>query len=176
MRTRTAGPHDVAAVYRVIAHYVEQGLLLPRAEDEIREHIDHFLVLVETRNGRENVLGCVALEPYGADLAEIRSLAVAPEARGHGHNVGDQLMKAAIDTARRRKIARVFAVTHRPEFFSRYGFTAGPRQPVAEKIQRDCATCPKEPHCELVATVLVVCPERDVLPVLNGARKTLSIA
>jgi N-acetylglutamate synthase-like GNAT family acetyltransferase len=175
MRTRTAGPSDVVAVHRVIAHYVEQGLLLPRSEDEIREHIDHFLVLVETRDGKEEVLGCVALEPYGSGLAEIRSLAVTPEARGHGFNAGDRLMKAAIDTARRRKIARVFAVTHRPEFFSRYGFTPGPRQMVPEKIERDCVTCPKQPHCALVATVLVVCPERDVLPVLNGARKELSV-
>lgn len=174
MRTRTAGPNDVAAVHRVIAHYVEQGLLLPRTEDEIREHIDHFLVLTETRDGKETVLGCVALEPYGSDLAEIRSLAVAPESRGHGFNAGDRLMKAAIDTARRRKIARVFAVTHRPDFFLRYGFTPGPRQMVPEKIERDCATCLKQPHCALVATVLVVCPERDVLPVLNGAGKELS--
>jgi len=42
-----------------------------------------------------------------------------------------------MDTARRRKIARLFAVTHRPEFFSRYGFTPGPRQIVPEKIERD---------------------------------------
>ena len=171
-----AGPHDAVAVHRVIAHYVEQGLLLPRTQEEIREHIDHFLVLVETRDGEEQVLGCVALEPYGADLAEIRSLAVAPEARGHGHKVGDQLMKAAVDAARRRKITRVFAVTHRPEFFSRYGFTTGPRQMVPEKIERDCTACPKQPHCELVATVLVACPERDVLPVLDGPGKALSIA
>ncbi len=110
-----------------------KGLLLPRTEAEIREHISRFLVLVEKRNGEEKVLGCVALEPYGTDLAEIRSLAVAPEARGQGRNVGDRLMKAAMDTARRRKIARLFAVTHRPEFFSRYGFTPGPRQAVPGK-------------------------------------------
>jgi N-acetylglutamate synthase-like GNAT family acetyltransferase len=122
------------------------------------------------------VLGCVALEPYGGDLAEIRSLAVAPDARGQGFNVGDRLMKAAMDTALRRKIARLFAVTHRPEFFSRYGFAPGPRQRVPEKIERDCVDCPKEHHCTLVATVAVVCPERDLLPVLNGAGKVLSAA
>ena len=127
MRTRTASIGDAAAVHRVIAHYAGEGLLLPRTEGEIREHIDHFLVLVEKRNEEEKVLGCLALDPYGPDLSEIRSLAVAPEARGQGRNVGDRLMKAAMDTARRRKITRLFAVTHRPEFFSRYGFTPGPR-------------------------------------------------
>jgi amino-acid N-acetyltransferase len=167
---------DASAVHRVIAHYAGEGLLLPRTEAEIREHISRFLVLVEKRNGEEKVFGCVALEPYGTDLAEVRSLAVAPEARGQGFNVGDRLMKAALDTARRRKIARLFAVTHRPEFFSRYGFVPGPRQAVPEKVERDCVGCPKERKCTLVAAVAVVCPERDLLPVFNGSTKELSVA
>ena len=176
MRARTARIGDAAAVHRVIAHYAGEGLLLPRTEAEIREHIARFLVLVEKRGKEEKVLGCVALEPYGPDLAEVRSLAVAPEARGGGRNVGDRLMKAAMDTARRRKIARLFAVTHRPDFFSRYGFTPGPRQGVPEKVERDCVGCPKERKCTLVATVATVCPERELLRVLNGSAKELSVA
>ena len=175
MKARTARMNDAAAVHRVISHYAGEGLLLPRTEAEVREHISRFLVLVEKRNGKDLVLGCVALEPYGTDLAEIRSLAVAPEARGKGRNVGDRLMKAAMDTARRRKIARLFAVTHRPDFFSRYGFTAGPRQAIREKVERDCATCPKESKCTLVATVATVLPDRVLLPVLSGSAKELSV-
>ncbi len=175
MRARTARAADAIAVHRVIAHYAGEGSLLPRTEAEIRKHISHFIVLMEKRNEEEKLLGCVALEPYGPDLAEIRSLAVAPDARGHGYSVGDRLMKAVMDTARRRKIARLFAVTHRPEFFSRYGFVSGPRQIVQEKIERDCVTCPKERRCDLVATVAVVCPERDVFSVLNGAGNALSV-
>jgi amino-acid N-acetyltransferase len=176
MRARTARLSDAAAVHRVIGHYAGEGLLLPRTEAEIREHIGRFLVLVEKRGKEERVLGCVALESYGADLAEIRSLAVAPDARGQGRNVGDRLMKAAMDTARRRKIARLFAVTHRPDFFSRYGFAPGPRQSVPEKVARDCLGCPKERKCTLIATVAVVLPERDLLPVLSGPAKELSVA
>lgn len=176
MRARTARLSDAAQVHRMIAHYAGEGLLLPRTEAEIREHISRFLVLVEKRAGEDKVLGCVALEPYGHDLAEVRSLAVAPETRGQGRNVGDRLMKAAMDTARRRKIARLFAVTHRPDFFSRYGFTAGPRQAVPEKVERDCVTCPKQAKCTLVATVAVVSPERDLLHVFNGNRRELSVA
>jgi amino-acid N-acetyltransferase len=176
MRARTARMSDAAAVHRVIAHYAGEGLLLPRTEAEIREHISRFLVLVEKQNGEEKVLGCVALEPYGRDLAEIRSLAVAPEARGKGRNVGDRLMKAAMDTARRRKIARLFAVTHRPDFFSRYGFTPGPRQAIREKVERDCVGCPKERKCTLVATVATVIPERELLPILSARAKELSVA
>src|SRR5216684_777333 len=107
MRARTARIADAIAVHRVIAHYAGEGSLLPRTEDEIRKHSSHFLVLVEKKNEEEKLLGCVALEPYGSDLAEIRSLAVAPDARGQGRNVGDRLMKAAMDAARHRKIARL---------------------------------------------------------------------
>jgi len=176
VRARTAKMSDAAAVHRVIAHYAGEGLLLPRTEAEIREHISRFLVLVEKRGREEKVLGCVALEPYGPDLAEVRSLAVAPEARGQGRNVGDRLMKAEMDTARRRKIARLFAVTHRPDFFSRYGFTPGPRQAVPEKVERDCVGCPKERKCTLIATVATIIPDREVLRVLNGRAKELSVA
>ncbi len=175
MRTRTARPSDVAAVHRVIAHYAGEGLLLSRTEAEIRNHIGRFLVLVEGRSAEEQVLGCVALEPYGAHLAEVRSLAVSPEARGRGIGVGDLLMKAALDTARRRKIARVFAVTHRPDFFSRYGFTPGPLQAVPEKVERDCVTCPKQRRCALVATVAVVCPGRDALPIIHSAKDLVAV-
>src|SRR5258708_37988390 len=144
MRARTARMSDADAVHRVIAHYAGEGLLLPRTEAEIRDHISRFLVLVEKRSGEERVLGCVALEPYGPDLAEVRSLAVAPDARGQGRNVGDRLMKAAADTARRRKTARFVAVTHPPQFFSRSRVTPAPRQTVPEKDQRDGVTCPTE--------------------------------
>jgi len=160
----------------VIAHYAGEGLLLPRTESEIREHIGRFIVLMEKRNGEERMLGCVALEPYGSDLAEVRSLAVAPDARGKGLNVGDRLMKAAMDTARRRKIARLFAVTHRPDFFVRHGFMPGPRQMVPEKISRDCVNCPKEGRCDLIATVAIVSPERNLLPILSEDRNEMSVA
>ena len=54
MRARTARMSDAARVRRVIARYAGEGLLLPRAEAEIREHIARFLVLVEKRDGQKN--------------------------------------------------------------------------------------------------------------------------
>jgi N-acetylglutamate synthase-like GNAT family acetyltransferase len=115
------------------------------------------------------VLGCVALEPYGRDLAEIRSLAVRLDEQGRG--LGGRLLDAAIRTARRRKIARVFAVTHAPELFERHGFVASAREAVPEKIERDCNGCSKKQGCQLVTLVAVVCPDRVTLPVLAGSGK-----
>lgn len=165
MRARRARPQDVAGIHRLVAHYAAEGLLLPRSEEEIRAHVARFLVLIE----QEKLLGCVALEPYGAELAEIRSLAVDPEIRGRG--LGTRLLRAALAAARRRKIARVFAVTHTPEFFGRQGFTTSSRWAIPEKLARDCCTCLKAPTCELVAVIATVCPERVTLPVLTAAAK-----
>ena len=72
MRARRARTSDAARFLRLIAEYAAQGLLLPRAEEEIRQNISHFLV----QEDKKRVVSCVALESYGADLAEIRSLAV----------------------------------------------------------------------------------------------------
>lgn len=178
MKARWAHPADADAVHRLVAYYADRGLLLPRTADEIRVHISRFLVLIE----RGELVGCVALEPYGSDLAEIRSLAVAPERRGHG--LGAELLRAALDAARRRKIARVFAVTHAPEIFGRQGFFATTRFALPEKLARDCRTCPKQRACDLVAVIATVCPaqteqppaKRDLLPVLQPAAKPAPVA
>ena len=136
MKSRWARASDADAVHRLVSYYADRGLLLPRTEEEVRAHISHFIVLVEG----EETAGCVALEPYGADLAEIRSLAVVPERRGQG--LGAALLRAALDAARRRKIARVFAVTHAPEIFGRQGFFATTRFAVPENSTAIAAPAP----------------------------------
>jgi amino-acid N-acetyltransferase len=163
MRARRANISDAPAIYALIAHFAELGLLLPRTEDEIRRNISHFLV--HKIKGR--VVSCVALESYGPDLAEIRSLAVAPEI--HGRGMGVRLLEFALAEARRREIARMFAVTHAPDFFLHRGFAAVARHSFTQKIERDCHVCPKRRSCKLVAVVATVIPERVTLPILSGS-------
>jgi len=50
---------DAAAVHRVIAHYAGEGLLLPRTEAEIREHIAML-----SEQDQEWILGKSAAELY----------------------------------------------------------------------------------------------------------------
>lgn len=162
---RIAQAADAAAVHALIAHFAEQGLLLPRTPENVRADISHFIVI----ENNSRIAGCVALEPYGPDLAEIRSLAVDPQIQGK--RLGARLLRYALTMAKRRRIARVFAVTHAPHFFGKHGFVAAAsRWAVPEKIARDCCTCPKAKHCELVAVVATVIPERVVLPVLAEAK------
>ena len=160
MRARRARLADVVAIHALVAKYAAQGLLLPRPEAEIRAHIGHFLVLAE----KEHIAGCVALEPYGSKLAEIRSVAVDDATQGRG--LGAKLVQFALAEAKRRGFTRVFAVTHAPEFFQRQRFALSHRRALPEKIERDCNSCPKQRNCHLSAVVAVVHPERVMLPVL----------
>ena len=89
MRTRRAKISDAAAIHSLVAHYAAQGLLLPRAAAEISANIGHFIVQEDHRG----VVSCLSLESYGADLAEIRSIAVNPENRGRG--LGARLIASA---------------------------------------------------------------------------------
>jgi amino-acid N-acetyltransferase len=162
LRARKARLSDAAGIHALIAAYAAQGILLPRTKENVREHLSTFLVLEDT----SKILGCVSLESYGSDLAEIRSLAVSPQIRGRG--LGGRLVEFALAETRREKIARVFAVTHAPDFFVRHGFSVSSRRAVPEKIERDCCTCPKARNCRLTAVIATVIPERVALPILDG--------
>jgi N-acetylglutamate synthase-like GNAT family acetyltransferase len=170
MIARRARISDAPAINALIAHYAEQGLLLARSEEEIRRNIGHFLVQTNSRR----VVGCLSLEQYGAELAEIRSVAVDPNIRGCG--IGSNLIAFALGKARERAIARVFAVTHAPEFFERHGFVASSRKLLTEKIARDCCACAKRRSCKLVAVIATVLPERILLPILGDSASPMSAA
>jgi N-acetylglutamate synthase-like GNAT family acetyltransferase len=168
MRARRARISDAPAIFELIAHYSAQGLLLARTQEEIRRSIGHFLVQTD----RRRVVGCLSLEKYSADLAEIRSVAVDTQIRGCG--IGTKLIAFALEEARESEIARVFAVTHAPQFFERQGFVASPRKQLTEKIERDCCTCVKHRSCKLVAVIANVLPERIMLPILGESATPMS--
>ena len=169
MSVRHATLGDVSAIYRLIAYYAQQGVLLRRDKEEIRGNIGNFLV----HSDGHRLVGCISLEGYGTELGEIRSIAVAPEIRGRG--VGSGLIESALAEARRREIVRVFAVTHLPQLFVRSGFTAVSRQLLTEKIDRDCQKCSQRSSCTLTAVIATVHPGRLALPVIAGSSIPVSV-
>ena len=118
MHVRRATAHDAADIRALIDSYTADGTLLPRTEEFISSHIDHFLV---AEDGGE-VIGCVHLDEYAPSLSELRSLAVRGDAKGKG--VGRALVLATEELARRRGSATLFAVSNDEEFFARFGFRA----------------------------------------------------
>lgn len=116
VKVRSAAAADVEAIVALIDLNVPSGELLPRTADFVTLNADHFLVA--ERNGR--VVGCVHLEEYAPSLAEVRSLAVSPDAQGAG--VGVALVEALERLARVRGYTTLFAVSNSGDFFRRRGY------------------------------------------------------
>lgn len=113
---RRATIDDVDELTRFIEPFVLQGRLLRRTTMELEILVSHCYIAVY--QGR--IVGCAALEIYSNKLAELRSLAVAPEVRRMG--VGKRLVTACVDRAKELQILEVMAITSSEEFFKACGF------------------------------------------------------
>lgn len=121
---------------------------MPRTLQELYERVRDFHVF--EHDGQ--IAGVCSLFVYGADLAEIRSLAVEAEFEGRG--IGRAVAEACIAEARDLLIKRVFALTYKTAFFERLGFRVVNKIDLPEKIWKDCLKCSKFYHCDEVAVLL----------------------
>jgi amino-acid N-acetyltransferase len=144
---RAAGPSDARALHSLISGNLDEGRLLPRHLDELIVHASRFVVAVR----RRKIVGCAELAPHGAQLAELRSLAVDGSVRGQ--RVGTRLVEEIRGQARRAGYERLSVLTHVPEYFINFGFSIVPHLWVQEKVFSDCVNCPKFRACGQVAMV-----------------------
>jgi len=145
---RKAQTTDVPAISQLIQLYAGKGDLLPVTLQEFYDRISDFYVVEQ--DGQ--IVGVCSLFIYGADLAEIRSLAVRPEYEGKG--IGRAVTEACIVAAKARAIKRVFGLTDKPAFFERLGFRVVDRLTLPEKVWKDCRHCSKWDYCDEVAVLL----------------------
>ena len=143
---------DVPALKALIDHAVAQGMVLPRSLETLYASIGQYFICVD----EQGLGGCCALSPDGANMAEVRSLVVRDDLRGHG--IGVQLLDACIAEARQKRYSRVYALSRLPEFFQRHGFRTIERTALPQKIERDCLQCAAFAHCESTAVI------RDIEP------------
>lgn len=116
-RVRRATVNDVASIQALVRPLALEGILLDKEDVAYYEAIQEFLV-AETEDGM--MLGCGALHVMWQNLAEIRTLAAVPTARGRG--VGAALVRALLERARDLGVDSVFCLTFEVDFFKRLGF------------------------------------------------------
>ncbi|MGQ9633197.1 MAG: N-acetyltransferase [Bryobacteraceae bacterium] len=142
---RKALLRDVGPLLKLINGYAQQGIMLPRTEFELAENVRDFTVAAVG----DEVAGCGALHFYGQRSAEVRSLAVHPEWKGHG--LGRRIVEALEAEARQHGIESLFAFTYIPDFFARLGFAEVDRRSLPSKVWKDCLRCPKLHCCDEIA-------------------------
>jgi amino-acid N-acetyltransferase len=113
---RRARTPDVPAIRALIDTYADDRILLSKATVTLYEDVQEFWVAEDAGE----VVGCGALHVMWEDLAEVRTLAVAPAARGRG--VGHAILGQLLSTARDLGVRKVFCLTFQVEFFTAHGF------------------------------------------------------
>lgn len=115
-------PADTAVFQDPVGHIVEPGGQI-------------FFALLEGR-----AVGTCALIPHGPRVYELAKMAVAEEQRGRG--IGDRLLAAAIEWARRSGGEHLFLVTNSAlapalGLYLKYGFQRVPMDPGGEYARAD---------------------------------------
>ena len=144
---------DAQAICSLVNDFARKGEMLPRTLSEVYQNLRDFYVV---RDETGALVGCGALHILWEDLAEVKSLAVREDQQGRG--VGAQIVRACIDEARALGLATVFALTYRPGFFERLGFTQADVMTLPRKVWGECYRCPKFPGCNEIALVLPLQP------------------
>ena len=151
---RPASLADLGNIFNLIESMTSDGTLLRRTKHEIEAHLDTFIVAI---SGSGEFLGCAALHRYGPHLAEIRSIAVKPEARGLG--AGGMLLEQLLHQVQATGTGCACLFTRIPSFFAHYGFHAVSLSSIPDKFAKDCARCPRREHCDEVAMALGELPQ-----------------
>ena len=132
------------AVRALVTPLAERRILLQKEAVSYYESTADFVVA----DLGERLVGCGAIHVLWEDLAEVRTLAVADDALGHG--VGSALLKALIDRARTLGVRRLFCLTFETAFFTRHGFAPIDGQAVSPEVYAELLRS----HDEVVAEFL----------------------
>jgi amino-acid N-acetyltransferase len=148
LRLRKAKIKDVSQIQALINHFAALDEMLPRSQSELYECLRDFFVI--ERKGE--IIACGALHITWKDLAEVKSLVVANSMQNQG--LGKQIVAACLAEAKKLGISRIFALTYKPQFFIKLGFSKIDRSLLPHKIWTECIKCVKFPDCNEVPVII----------------------
>ncbi|MGP4018143.1 amino-acid N-acetyltransferase [Saccharopolyspora sp. 5N708] len=137
VQVRPARVRDARAIKALIDHYAGK-VVLGKELVTLYEDIQEFWVAEQDNR----ILGCGALHVLWEDLAEIRTVAVDPIAKGRG--IGHALVARLIATAADLGLSRIFVLTFETEFFGRHGFRPIADTPVPPDVYAEIRRSPDE--------------------------------
>lgn len=138
---RPARTTDVPLIFENIAYWASEGRMLVRPMQNIFENLRDFFVAEEETDDGPRFAGNGALHVLWGDIAEVRGLAVAPDARARG--VGRALVAACENEAHRVGIPVLFAWTYEVTFFEKCGFRLIDKtRDLHARVWSECLRCP----------------------------------
>jgi amino-acid N-acetyltransferase len=144
---RKATFKDVEAIHKLVNDYADLGLMLPRARNVLYETLRDMVLAVEG----DEVVGVGALHLVWDELAEIRTLAVAPPVVKNG--IGRKIVETLTKEAKELGVKTLFSLTYQSEFFAKLNFREIPKEELPHKVWKECINCPKFPNCDEIAMV-----------------------
>lgn len=142
-----AGLDDVPGIYRLLKHYSDRGILLPRPESDIYQSLREFQVVI----GDDGVIACCALQIFTRSLGEVRSLAVSPRFAGFG--VGRRLVSQIEQQSSEIGLTKLMALTYEVKFFNKLGYDVVEMNVLPEKVWGACINCHKFRNCDEIAVL-----------------------
>ena len=128
IRIRDARPKDARRIAELTTPYAMRRILLHKELIAYFEDIQEFVVAIDEETNA--LVGCGALHVMWDDIAEIRTLAVAPEFLHKG--IGSAILNSLLARAQKLGLQRVFCLTFEVDFFARHGFYEISGTPVGE--------------------------------------------
>lgn len=140
--------YDIDDMQKVVKKAVEEGIILPRSDDEIATNIRSYIVA----KFKGKIVGFTALHIHTKILAEIRSLIVDENFQGKG--IGKNLVIKAIEEGKDLGVKEVLSLTYNREFFEKLGFIEIEKDKIPEhKIWADCIKCKHFPICNEISMI-----------------------
>lgn len=152
MIIRQATIKDLNGMVELINMYAEKGMMLPRSKLSLCETLTCFSVVEDSGH----IIGVGGLHILWEDLAEVRSLVIAPEYAGKG--IGKKLVEHLCERAQALEIKKVMALTYQEKFFNHCGFQVVSKETLPHKVWKDCINCSKFPACDEIAVIKEVLP------------------
>lgn len=144
---RKATFKDVEAIHKLVNDYAEQGVMLPRSRNVLYETL-RDMILAEDGG---SIVGVGALHLVWDELAEIRTMAIAPDYMKQG--IGREIVQLLIKEAYTLGIKTLFTLTYQPGFFAKLGFEEVPKEQLPHKVWKECINCAKFPNCDEIAMI-----------------------
>ena len=148
MEYRKAVFDDIEAIYELVNHYAEEGVMLARSRNTLYETLRDMVVAVDEGKGGR-LAGVGGLHIIWDKLAEGRTMAVDPEYIRRG--IGGEIVRRLMAEGDALGIEQYFTLTYKPGFFQSLGFRIITKEELPHKVWKECIDCPKFPNCDEIA-------------------------